>query len=248
MRKALHHSVCLTLLLAGIAIIALGQQIAPPASAPDATNSTQTPAQPPTSQPPTNQTGNATVLRVQTRLVVVDVVALDHKGVPVTDLKAEDFTLREENTDQKIRTFSFQQGIQPQAAAATLVAATLPPNRITNMPRFKTNSALNILLLDGINTSNTNQIYMRDQMLRFLEKLPDGQPMAVFALGTKLRLLQDFTTDPALLKRHRQESERKFIGNTRGGFQCRRPSARHDGTDARRYAGVSPSFRPGPGH
>jgi VWFA-related protein len=68
------------------------------------------------------------------------------------------------------------------------------------MPRFKTNSALNVLLLDGINVTNTNQKYVREEMLKFLEKLPPGQPVAVYALGTKLRMLQDFTIDPALLK------------------------------------------------
>jgi VWFA-related protein len=81
-----------------------------------------------------------------------------------------------------------------------LAPAALPANRITNMPRFKTNSALNVLLLDGINVTNANQKYVREEMLRFLEKLPAGQPLAVYAMGTRLRMLQDFTVDPTLLK------------------------------------------------
>ena len=68
------------------------------------------------------------------------------------------------------------------------------------MPRFKTNSALNVLLLDGINVTNVNQKYARAQMLKFLEKLPAGQPLAVYGMGTKLRMLQDFTVDPTLLR------------------------------------------------
>jgi VWFA-related protein len=220
MRKALRHSVCLFFLLTSIAVINMAQQTAPGADASAAntqTNPAQAPAQssanqPPTNQPSANQAGSATVLKVQTRLVIVDVIALDHKGAPVTDLKAEDFSLSEENTEQKIRTFSFQQGNQPQAASATLVPATLPANRITNMPRFKTTSALNILLLDGINTSNANQAYMRDQMLKFLEKLPAGQPIAVYALGAKLRMLQDFTADPAALKDTIKKARENSLG------------------------------------
>jgi VWFA-related protein len=142
--------------------------------------------------------GTAAVLKVKTRLVVVDVIALDHKGVPVADLKADDFILQEENKPQKIRIFNFQQG--PQGQPAVLAPAALPANRITNIPRFKTNSALNVLLLDGINVTNANQKYAREQMLKFLEKLPAGQPLAVYAMGTRLRMLQDFTVDPALLK------------------------------------------------
>ena len=129
---------------------------------------------------------------------MVDVIALDHKGVPVADLKADDFTLQEENKPQQIRIFNFQQG--PQGQPAVLAPEVLPANRITNMPRFKTNSALNVLLLDGINVTNANQKYAREQMLKFLEKLPAGQPLAVYAMGTRLRMLQDFTVDPALLK------------------------------------------------
>jgi VWFA-related protein len=187
-------------LLAGLTIVALGQEAAPAAgtpagNAPSNAAQAQSPA-----QAPEGPLSAAAVLKVKTRLVMVDVVALDHKGIPVTDLKAEDFTLFEENAEQKIRVFNFQQGSQKPDQPATFVAATLPPGRITNIPRFKTNSPLNVLLLDGINVTNANQRYVRDQMLKFLEKLPPGQPVAVYALGGKLRMLQDFTTDPTALR------------------------------------------------
>ncbi len=62
-------------------------------------------------------------------------------------------------------------------------------------------NALNVLLLDGLNTKLMNQVYARAEMVKFLQKLPPNQPVAVYALGTKLWLLQDFTTDPTLLQR-----------------------------------------------
>jgi VWFA-related protein len=195
MGSASHNPVRFILLLLTFAVVSLAQQTTPTTGEPGANsqpNAAQAPAQ------PTNQQSTAAVLKVKTRLVVVDVIALDHKGAPVADLEAADFTVQEEGKDQKVRIFSFQQGPQGQPAVMTL--ATLPANRITNMPRFKTNSALNVLLLDGINVTNVNQKYAREQMLKFLEKLPAGQPLAVYAMGTKLRMLQDFTVDPALLK------------------------------------------------
>src|SRR5262245_29634355 len=140
-------------------------------------------------------TGPAMVLKVKTRLVVVDVVALDHKGAPVSDLKSDDFTVVEDGKDQRVRVFTFQHPEQPAAGQPVMVEASLPAGRITNAPRFKTDSALSVLLLDGINVSNVNQKYVREQMLKYLEKLPAGQPLAVYALGSKLRMLQDFTTD-----------------------------------------------------
>ena len=181
----------------GFATVTLAQQNTAPAGG-EAATAPQAGAATPAQTQPTQVEGTAAVLKVKTRLVVVDVIALDHKGVPVTDLKPDDFILQEENKPQKIRVFNFQQG--PQGQPVVLAPATLPPNRITNIPRFKTNSPLNVLLLDGINVTNANQKYARQEMLRFLEKLPAGQPLAVYAMGTRLRMLQDFTVDPALLK------------------------------------------------
>ena len=154
--------------------------------------------------------GTAAVLKVKSRLVVVDVIALDHKGVPVADLKADDFVLQEEDKPQKIRVFNFQG--TPREQPAVMTPVTLSANRITNMPRFKTNSALNVLLLDGVNVSNVNQKYAREQMLKFLEKLPAGQPLAVYAMGSRLRLLQDFTVDPALLKETVKKTKFNALG------------------------------------
>jgi VWFA-related protein len=144
----------------------------------------------------------ATVLKVTTRLVVVDVVALDRKGAPVTDLKPEELSLFEDGKEQKIRTFSFQQPAAngPETAAVSATPARLSPGIVTNVPRYSTSGSLNIILLDGLNTRLTNQAYAREEMIKFLEKIPQGQPVAVYLMGTKLRLLQDFTTDPSQLK------------------------------------------------
>lgn len=143
----------------------------------------------------------ATVLKFTSRLVVVDVIATDHKGNPVTDLKREDFTVQEDGKEQQLRVFEFQppsQASEPVLAQNT--AVKLAPNIFSNAPRFKPSTILNVLLLDALNTKTIDQKRAREQMLQFLEKLPQGQPVAVYALGSKLRLLQDFTTDPNLLK------------------------------------------------
>ncbi len=143
---------------------------------------------------------SATVLKSITRLVVVDVVATDKEGA-VTDLKQDDFSILEDGKEQKIRVFNFQ---QPHANAPEAVAGTAskrPENVYSNVARFSASSSLNILLLDALNTNLPHQAYVRDQMIRYLEKMPEGQPVAVYMLSTKLTLLQDFTDDPAVLKK-----------------------------------------------
>ncbi len=197
MGSSSRNTIPLLVLVLAFAAITLAQQTEPSAIGGAAATPQNAPATPAQQQSEPVE-GTAAVLKVKTRLVVVDVIALDRKGVPVADLKTDDFTLLEENKPQKIRVFNFQQG--PQGQPAVLAPATLPANRITNVPRFKTNSALNVLLLDGINVTNANQKYAREEMLRFLERLPAGQPLAVYAMGTRLHMLQDFTVDPTLLK------------------------------------------------
>jgi VWFA-related protein len=139
----------------------------------------------------------STVLRVKTRLVVVDVVARDSKGAPVTDLKQDDFTVLEDGKQQKIRIFNFR-GVNDSSVPVQQPVSQ--PNTVDNLPRFQSGRALNVILLDALNTNRMNQAYMRDAMIKYLEKLPENEPIAVYLLGDRLRLLQDFTTDPATLK------------------------------------------------
>ncbi|MGZ4841556.1 MAG: VWA domain-containing protein [Candidatus Angelobacter sp.] len=143
---------------------------------------------------------SATVLKSITRLVVVDVVATGRDGA-VTDLKRDDFTILEDGKEQKIRVFNFQQP-HANAPGAVAVSAPKPPENVySNAARFSASSSLNILLLDALNTNLPHQAYVRDQMIRYLEKMPEGQPVAVYTLSTKLTLLQDFTDDPAVLRK-----------------------------------------------
>jgi VWFA-related protein len=153
-----------------------------------------------TGQKPAPVYESATVLKTITRLVVVDVVATDKNG-PATGLERENFTILEDGKPQQIRVFNFQ---QPHPASAATAAAALrpkpPENVYTNIPRYNVDSSLNVLLMDGLNTTLPHQAYVRDQMIRYLEKMPQGRPVAVYMLGSKLTLLQDFTSDPVVLK------------------------------------------------
>lgn len=148
-------------------------------------------------QQPTYET--SAVLKVKSRLVVVDVVARDAKGVPVTDLKQEDFTVLEDGKEQKLRIFSFQHPDDSVATAPPQAPAN-GMNVVDNLPHFQPGRALNVVLMDALNTSRLNQVSMRQAMIKFLETLPANEPIAVYLLSDRIRLLQDFTTDPAVLK------------------------------------------------
>ena len=142
----------------------------------------------------------AAVLRVTTRLVLVDVVVTDKDNRPVSGLTRDDFVLLENGQPQTIATFSFE---SPAVRAAGQPAPPpLPEHVYTNRPEYRMPPGpLTVLLLDALNTPLTDQSFARLKMLEYLstQLLPD-QRTAILALTTDLLLLQDFTTDPALLK------------------------------------------------
>ena len=162
---------------------------------------TSQPAQQP--QQPGAVYETATVLKAITRLVVVDVVATNGKGEAITDLKTEDFTLLEDGRQQPIRAFSLQKPA-PEKAQNPEALQKLPDNITTNIPRYNVNNALNVILIDALNTTTGNQAYAREEMIKYLRTIPEGQPVAVYSLGRRLTLLQDFTSDPAALKKAAQ--------------------------------------------
>ncbi len=125
------------------------------------------PANAPAQQPPE--------LRVTTRMVVVDVVATDNKDLPIKDLKADDFTVQEEGQAQAVRAFSFHQTEQEPASASEpkfrgVQVQSSRPGTLATSPRHKSNGALNVLLLDALNTTLLNQATMRDAMIKLMEK------------------------------------------------------------------------------
>lgn len=146
------------------------------------------------------------VFRTTTRLVILDLVATDSQGRTVSDLKPEEVEIYENGKEQKKRDFSFLHPDPEQAAQQ--INLHLPPDVYTNVREYKGNSSYNIILFDVLNTSFPSLAYAHDQLLKYLDTAPPNQPTAIFALGNKLWLLHDFTTDHEALK----QSIRKFKG------------------------------------
>jgi VWFA-related protein len=136
-------------------------------------------------------------IRANTRLVVIDVVATDKKGQPVTGLKLEDFTLEENGKKQKVSVFVPPSILDRTAAAPSPVTPGIFSNHPENV--LPTGTPI-VLLLDAANSSFANQAYARSQMLKYvLEQGQSGRPMAVLTLTNRLSVLQQFTSDPQVL-------------------------------------------------
>jgi VWFA-related protein len=151
------------------------------------------------------QSGTPVVIRSNTRLVQVNVLAHDKNGV-VADLKQEDFVLFDGKKPRKIASFAVE------TAASTIPGGMpkLQPNVFVNslQRRSETPTSVTVILFDGLNTPATNQPYARNQVAKFLGTLQPEDRVALYSMGrSSVQVLHDFTNDPQdlarIIKRYR---------------------------------------------
>lgn len=138
-------------------------------------------------------------IKVTTRLVEVNVVVLDKKGLPVLGLTREDFEVFDEGAPQVIREFSMQ-GVLGQTPAAS-PPAQLPPNTFSNQKLPTDAETLSVILFDELNTKIQDKLFARQKILRFLSQLRPQDRIAIYLLSDRLRVLHDFSSDSAALIR-----------------------------------------------
>jgi VWFA-related protein len=84
----------------------------------------------------------------------------------------------------------------------------MPVNVFTNAkPPVPTTSAVNVLLFDDVNTGLVNRLarapenvaYAKQQSIKYLSSIPEGTEVAIVQMDSTLQVLQDFTSDKAVL-------------------------------------------------
>jgi len=136
---------------------------------------------------------------VTTHLVQVSVVVHGRKDEPVLDLTKDDFEIRDSGAPQPIAAISLETTLR----APTEPLRALPVNTFTNQPELAPAhpQAVTAILLDGLNTKFEDQAAARRHLIQFLKELSPDNHVALFTLGTDLRLLYDFTSDAGPLLR-----------------------------------------------
>jgi VWFA-related protein len=143
-------------------------------------------------QNPFSSTPDSTLtFKSSSRLVVVDVVVTGRDGNPVAGLDKGDFTILEDGKVQPLQSFEPHVPVKETTALPEL---QLPAGEFTNFPKQASNSAVNIVLFDILNTPTDDQMFARQQMIEFLKTLPRGQRVALFTLGYDLKMITGFTT------------------------------------------------------
>lgn len=192
----------LALSTVGLAMAGLGFWASPlcrPASiaAQAAQSATSTAAAPDNEQAPGS---NPALLRAHTNLVLVDVVVTDRGGKPVHGLGKREFHILEDGREKTISTFDEHKPDEATSISDGFAALkALPPHTFSNVPRYPEAGAMNVLLLDGLNTPLASQIDVRRQMIDYMGKIEPGTELAIFVLSSRLRMVQAFTTEAAEL-------------------------------------------------
>lgn len=171
---------------------ALAQSSVPPASNAAATPAAQDPAGTPggpqggTAAATTPNAGNT--IRVNARLVVLDMVVVDRKGNPVTNLTRDDFHVQEDGADQTIQNFEMPGRYTP--------SPNVTIDSTADLDRVAPRAPVNILLLDEFNTRFEDMAFARYSLKKFLDKQPDklDTPTMLVAVSLqKFEVLRDYT-------------------------------------------------------
>jgi VWFA-related protein len=134
------------------------------------------------------QTPRRDTIQVTSRIVYVDVVVRDHAGHIVRGLTESDFRIFENGKPQTITYFVDHTRDTTVSIPAKAEGSGLEFSNVGGESQ-----SANIILFDFFNTASQDQLYARKQMIRFLEELPPGKRTALFVLGWRLKMLQNFT-------------------------------------------------------
>ncbi len=116
-----------------------------------------------------------TVIRTETRLVLVDAVVTDKKGAYIHDLTQKDFKVWEDNKEQNIKSFSFE-------------AEANGPNK--DQKRYL------VLFFDNANMAVADQSRAREAAGKFVDSnAGPNRLIAVADFSGTLRIVQNFTED-----------------------------------------------------
>jgi VWFA-related protein len=170
--------------------------------------------QSPAQQSQKNSQSGAFRIKVETELVLVNVVARDKQGQPVSDLKTNDFTLLEDGKAQQILSFDYENldtvpinsasGSGPSQTTITDQPAAPPKPLLSSkdVDEALSNKRVIVLFFDLTSMQPDETQRSVDAARKYVQtKMTPADMIAIVSLASSLRLDQDFTSDRARLLR-----------------------------------------------
>jgi VWFA-related protein len=134
--------------------------------------------------------------RANTRLVQVDVV-VKAKDKPVQGLTKDNFQIFDNGKLQQIAVFSVRDISAPPPRVVPLVKGV-----VTNRPQSQGTEPVSatVILLDGVNSYPEDLAFARGQILKYLDGTSRHEMVALYALTSTVKVVQDFTDNREVLK------------------------------------------------
>jgi VWFA-related protein len=130
-------------------------------------------------------------LQVTSRVVLTDVLVTDKQGNPVTGLTQEDFRIFDNGKPQTLASFE-----EHREQVTKLEEASTSPGEFSNGFLRHPPPQVNVLLFDTTTIGMIDQMVLFQQMKKFVDRLPAGEPVAVFVRSGDVTLqLSTFTDD-----------------------------------------------------
>ncbi len=134
------------------------------------------------------------LLRVDTQLVLVDVVA-SGDALALAALSRDDFRIFDEGREQELSVFERVAGRTDLGGALVLPAGVASNLRDW---RGAVPTSATVILVDRINTPTNTQVYANQELARFLASFEQMDGLALYELRSDgLRVLHDFIDDPS---------------------------------------------------
>jgi VWFA-related protein len=134
--------------------------------------------------------------QVNARVVLTDVTVTDKDGNPVRGLKEQDFRIFDNGRPETLKSFEEHAGRR----SSGFEPLSNPSGVYSNAAMLHPPAVVNAILIDTTTIDLIDQMYLYQQLTKFVQKLPAGEPVAVFCrAGQMTLLLQSFTTDHAAL-------------------------------------------------
>jgi VWFA-related protein len=159
-------------------------------------------------------------LRVESELVLVNVVVRDKQGKPVTDLRQDDFTVLEDGKPQRVSSFDFENLDVANPDMEPVAAGSGPAQESANAPaaipakpskpiltakdadQALSNKRVIVLFFDlGSMSPDETERSVQAARKYVQTKMTSADMIAIVSLASSLRLDQDFTPDRARLLR-----------------------------------------------
>jgi VWFA-related protein len=148
-----------------------------------------------TPQVPQTEEQNSTPIQSETHAVLISVAVRDSSGHAVEDLRKEDFTVTDNGTPREFQLFP-----SDVASAAPKSAVFLAPGFFSNhYGPLAPAQRVTAILIDAANTPLEDQMAAREQAIEAVENMTPSESIAVYAMTTKLDILQGYTMNRDLL-------------------------------------------------